>query len=166
MGFSCTENKPSVSQVIATSDYLSEAMPNYLGRHIIAEFFQADFDALNDAPKLEKAMEEAAVAAGASVLSSHKHFFEPHGVSAVIIIQESNLCIHTWPEFGYAAADFFTCGDTVNPWKSFEYLKNFLKAAKFNCMELQRGSTELINTPSLMPESIVRGESLPTESKL
>lgn len=111
-------------------------------------------------------MEEAAVAAGASVLSSHKHFFEPHGVSAVIIIQESNLCIHTWPEFGYAAADFFTCGDTVNPWKSFEYLKNFLKAEKFNCMELQRGSTELINTPSLMPESIVRGESLPKDSKL
>jgi hypothetical protein len=86
MGFSCNETKPSVSEVIKTSEYLSEARPNYLGRHIIAEFFQADFDALNDAPKLEKAMEEAAVAAGAEVLSSHKHFFEPHGVSAVIII--------------------------------------------------------------------------------
>jgi len=167
-GFACTEAKEEnkVQEVIKSSEYLSEAQPNFLGRHIIAEFFQADFDALNDAPKLEAAMEEAAKAAGASVLSSHKHFFEPHGVSAVIIIQESNLCIHTWPEFGYAAADFFTCGDTVNPWKSFEYLKNFLKATKFNCMELQRGSTELINNPSLMKESVVRGESLPKDSKL
>jgi len=43
-----------------------------------------------------------------------------------VIIQESNLCIHTWPEFGYAAADFFTCGDTVSPWKSFDYLKKYL----------------------------------------
>lgn len=100
-------------------------------------------------------MGKAANAAGASVLSAHSHFFEPHGVSSVIIIEESNLCIHTWPEFGYAAADFFTCGDTVNPWKSFEYLKNFLKAKKFNCMELQRGSTELINNPSMLTQSTI-----------
>jgi S-adenosylmethionine decarboxylase proenzyme len=108
----------------------------YLGRHIVAEFFEADFDALNDADMIDKEMCNAALAAGATVLSSHKHFFSPHGVSSVVIIQESNLCIHTWPEFGYAAADFFTCGDTVNPWKSFEYLKTYLKAKKFNAMEL------------------------------
>jgi len=93
-------------------------------------------------------MNEAAKVSGATILSSHKHFFEPHGVSAVVIISESNLCIHTWPEFGYAAADFFTCGDTVDPWKSFEYLKTFLKAKKFNCMELQRGNSQLVNDPS------------------
>lgn len=74
--------------------------------------------------------------AGATVLSSDFHFFEPHGVSVVTIISESNLCIHTWPEHKYAAADFFTCGDTVNPWRSFEYLKNYLESKKFNCMEL------------------------------
>jgi len=99
-------------------------------------------------------MEEAALAAGATILSSHKHFFTPHGVSAVVIISESNLCIHTWPEYGYAAADFFTCGDTVNPWVSFESLKVFLKAKKFNCMELQRGSTQLINDPSMLNSGI------------
>jgi len=120
----------------------------YLGRHIIAEFFGADFDALNKAKELEEAMCVAAKEAGATVLKSHSHFFEPHGVSSVVIIQESNLCIHTWPEFGYAAADFFTCGDTVNPWKSFESLKTFLKAKNFNCVELQRGSTNLINEPT------------------
>lgn len=91
---------------------------------------------MNKADELCEAMEKAASVAGATILSSHKHFFEPHGVSSVVIIQESNLCIHTWPEFGYAAADFFTCGDTVNPWKSFESLKDYLKAQRFNCMEL------------------------------
>ena len=120
--------------------------------HIVAEFFCADFDRLNDAKELDNAMQEAAKAANATILSSHHHFFEPHGVSSVVIIQESNLCIHTWPEFGYAAADFFTCGDTVDPWKSFEYLKDYLKAQKFNCMELRRGSTRLINNPKLLDD--------------
>jgi len=93
---------------------------------------------------------DAAKAANATVLSSHSHFFEPHGVSSVVIIMESNLCIHTWPEYGYAAADFFTCGNECNPWVSFEFLKDYLKAKKFNCMELQRGSTKLINNPALL----------------
>ena len=97
---------------------------------------------------------DAARAAGATILSSHNHFFEPHGVSSVVIIQESNLCIHTWPEFGYAAADFFTCGDTVNPWHSFEYLKKYLKAGRFNAMELQRGSSTLINNPAMFDSNV------------
>ena len=124
------------------------AQADFLGKHIIAEFFEANFDALNDADKLCEALQVAAKLSGATILSSHKHFFEPHGVSSVIIVQESNLCIHTWPEFGYAAADFFTCGDTVDPWKAFEYLKDYLMAKKYNCMELARGSQELINDPS------------------
>ena len=97
-----------------------------MGTHIIAEFFEADYDALNNDEEIVKAMIKGTEAAGAHALSSHKHFFEPHGVSAVVIIMESNLCIHTWPEFGYAAADFFTCGDTVKPWKAFDILKEFL----------------------------------------
>ena len=126
----------------------------HLGVHIVAEFFDSDFDALNDADKIEQAMVDAAKAAGATVLSSHKHFFSPHGVSSVVIIQESNLCIHTWPEFGYAAADFFTCGNTVNPWKSFEFLKTYLKCKRFNTMELQRGSLALIKNPELLNNSV------------
>lgn len=92
-------------------------------------------------------MRDAALAAKATILSSSSHFFSPHGVSCVVIVQESNLCIHTWPEFGYAAADFFTCGDEVNPWIAFDYLKSFLKAEKFNAMKLERGSTAMINNP-------------------
>lgn len=70
----------------------------------------------------------------------------------MVIIQESNLCIHTWPELGYAACDFFTCGHEVNPWKSFEYLKTYLKAAKCNSMEVNRGSKMLINNPGFLDD--------------
>jgi S-adenosylmethionine decarboxylase len=139
--------KEVVTQVAGEKPYFEinekgEVIPNYefdckhLGRHVIAEFFQADFDRLNDAAALEVAMKDAATHAGATILCSHSHFFEPHGVSAVVIISESNLCIHSWPEFGYAACDFFTCGDAVNPWKSFEYLMDYLKAKKVNASEL------------------------------
>ena len=58
----------------------------HLGKHIVAEFFLADFDALNEADKVEEAMREAAKIAGATILSSHNHFFSPHGVSAVVIV--------------------------------------------------------------------------------
>lgn len=62
--------------------------------------------------------------------------------------------MHTWPESGYAAADFFTCGDDVNPWKSFEYLKNYLGSKKFNVMELQRGSTSMIKNPEKIQNEV------------
>lgn len=127
-----------------------------MGTHIIAEFFCADYDALNNADEIEKAMIKGVEVAGAHSLSSHKHFFEPHGVSAVVIVMESNLCIHTWPEFGYAAADFFTCGSTVKPWKAFDILKESLQAKRYNCMELQRGIIELINNPLKVGQQVQR----------
>ena len=54
------------------------------------------------------------------------------------------------------AADFFTCGDTVNPWVSFDYLKDYLKAKQFNCVELARGSTQLINEPKFLSNGVVQ----------
>jgi spermidine synthase len=135
-------------------DRFFQGKDTHLGLHIVAEFFLADFQALDNATALEEAMRVSAKIAGATVLSSHNHRFEPHGVSCVVIVQESNLCIHTWPEYGYAAADFFTCGDTVDPWKAFEYLKDFLKAQKFNCVELKRGSTALIKNSQLLNDRV------------
>ena len=111
-------------------------------------------------------MKQAALVSGATILSSHQHTFEPHGVSSVVIIQESNLCIHTWPEFGYAAADFFTCGDTVNPWKSFESLKDYLKAKRFNCMEMQRGNPTLINNPSMFYSKVTHASLEKNDGKV
>jgi S-adenosylmethionine decarboxylase proenzyme len=89
-------------------------------------------------------MNQAAVHAGAKVVASAFHTFNPHGVSGVIVIAESHLSIHTWPEYGYAAVDIFTCGDIVNPWKAFEFLKDSLNSAHFSTMEMKRGQLQVV----------------------
>ena len=86
-----------------------------LGRHILVEFYNCSPELMNDVVHIEKSMVEAAETAGATVINSTFHHFSPYGVSGVVVIQESHLAIHTWPEFGYAAVDLFTCGDSVNP---------------------------------------------------
>ena len=108
-----------------------------LGSHILVEFTNCKADVLNDVGQIEKCMVEAAQIAGATVINSTFHHFSPYGVSGVVVIQESHLAIHTWPEYKYAAVDLFTCGDTVDPWVSFEFLKNAF-CANYSALELNR----------------------------
>lgn len=115
-----------------------------LGRHILAEFYNCDNDTLNDHALIEKYMTEAAEHANATVVRSCFHMFNPWGVSGVVVIQESHLTIHTWPEYGYAAIDLFTCGDEVNPWIAFEYLKEKLQAETTETNEVPRGLVDKI----------------------
>jgi spermidine synthase len=114
-----------------------------LGRHILVEFMNCKADVLNDVSAIEKAMVQAAQIAGATVINSTFHHFSPYGVSGVVVIQESHLAIHTWPEYRYAAVDLFTCGDTVDPWVSFEFLKKAFDAS-YSALEMNRGSTHVI----------------------
>jgi spermidine synthase len=115
-----------------------------LGRHILVEFYECNSDILNDVSFIENKMVEAAQEAGATVINSTFHHFSPFGVSGVVVIQESHLAIHTWPEYGYAAVDLFTCGDTVDPWTSYNFLKNALKAQHGSSMEINRGQLGLL----------------------
>ncbi len=110
-----------------------------LGRHLLVEFYGCDPDALNDVRGIEETMVRAAEEAGATVIKSVFHLFNPHGVSGVVVIAESHLAIHTWPEYGYAAVDLFTCGETVDPWIAFERLKEKLGAENMFTMEISRG---------------------------
>ncbi len=110
-----------------------------LGRHILAEFFNCDKDILNDHNKIEEVMNDAAEKSGATIVQSVFHTFNPYGVSGVVVIQESHLAIHTWPEYNYAAIDVFTCGDTVDPWVAAEILKKSLKSTEVTTVELNRG---------------------------
>jgi spermidine synthase len=114
-----------------------------LGRHILVEFLNCKADVLNDVVQIEKAMVQAAQIAGATVINSTFHHFSPYGVSGVVVIQESHLAIHTWPEYRYAAVDLFTCGDSVDPWVSFEHLKKAFEAS-YSALEMNRGSTHVI----------------------
>ena len=114
-----------------------------LGSHILVEFTNCKSDVLNDVTAIENAMVQAAQVAGVTVINSTFHHFSPWGVSGVVVIQESHLAIHTWPEYNYAAVDLFTCGDTVDPWVSFEFLKNAF-GANYSALEMNRGSTQVI----------------------
>ena len=84
-----------------------------LGQHVLAEFFECDSNVLNSLDKVEKHMVDAALECGATIVQKCFHRFNPYGVSGVVIISESHLAIHTWPELGYAAVDLFTCGTNV-----------------------------------------------------
>lgn len=112
---------------------------NALGRHILAEIYGCDFNILNDLKKVEEIMVNAALEAGAEVREFVFHKFSPQGVSGVVVISESHLAIHTWPEIGYAAVDVFTCGDRVDPWDACKYLTEKFKAKQIDAKEVERG---------------------------
>ena len=110
-----------------------------LGRHILAEFYDCDPRILNDTEMIELYMKRAAIECGATIVNSTFHTFNPHGVSGVVVIAESHLAIHTWPEYGYAAVDVFTCGDTVDPKVATEVLRESLRAQRIETVEIRRG---------------------------
>ncbi|MPQ43473.1 adenosylmethionine decarboxylase [Clostridium tarantellae] len=115
-----------------------------LGRHILVEYYNCDKEILKNHSLIEEFMCEAARRAKATIVTSCFHEFNPWGVSGAVIIQESHLTIHTWPEYGYASVDLYTCGDSVNPWVGFEYLENVLKAERSESTEIARGMIEKI----------------------
>ena len=110
-----------------------------LGRHVLAEFYGCPEEILNDIQRIERTMVDAALEAGAEIREVAFHKFSPQGVSGVVVISESHLAIHTWPELGYAAVDVFTCGDKVDPWVSANYLKEHFAADRLSAQEITRG---------------------------
>jgi spermidine synthase len=118
-------------------------MSTALGNHILVEFMNCDPHIMNDVAQIESDMVAAAQRAGATVINSTFHHFSPWGVSGVVVIQESHLAIHTWPEYGYAAVDLFTCGE-MDAWISFDHLKECFKSQSYSALEMKRGSVNLL----------------------
>jgi len=116
-----------------------------LGNHILVEFTGCNPKVMNDVAFIEKAMVDSATKAGATIINSSFHHFSPYGVSGVVVIQESHLAIHTWPEYGYAAVDLFTCGDEVDAWKAFDFLKEVFDAKNYSALEMNRGAIGLLS---------------------
>ncbi|MBU0984030.1 MAG: adenosylmethionine decarboxylase [candidate division Zixibacteria bacterium] len=110
-----------------------------LGRHLIAEYAECNPERLDDTGFIKTCMMEAVRKSGATIVDSVFHRYAPQGVSGVVVIAESHMSIHTWPEYGYAAVDFFTCGQTVDPYKAYAYLKEMLESTDGALTELDRG---------------------------
>jgi len=115
-----------------------------LGHQIVAEFYSCDREILNDVEFVRNAMLDAARKSGATIVTETFHHFSPHGVSGAVIIAESHLAIHTWPEYGYAAVDLFTCGDGVSSEVAFSHLRQALGAGHVSTMELHRGQVDMM----------------------
>ncbi len=128
-----------------------------LGRHLVVELYGCDVKILNNAKRLEKIMVRATLKAKATIIDVVFHTFNPHGISGLIVIAESHLAIHTWPEYAFASVDIYTCGDTVDPWKACEYLAKALKAKNTSALEMKRGTldiagSDLPHKPKLTPK--------------
>lgn len=114
-----------------------------LGRQILVEFYKCNADILKDVKKIEKSMLTACRLADATIVRHTFHEFSPFGVSGVVVIAESHVTIHTWPEYNYAAVDIFTCGESIDPWIIYKYLEKQFESLESNNMELKRGLFEI-----------------------
>jgi S-adenosylmethionine decarboxylase proenzyme len=115
-----------------------------LGRHLLAEFGGCDPSALADLEGVSRAMREAAVAAGATVVTHSFHRFGGGGgISGVVVIAESHLAIHTWPEHAFAAVDLFTCG-RVDAERGLDVLRRAFRCARMETLEISRGPLEVL----------------------
>jgi len=112
--------------------------PSALGSHLILELYDCPAELLREPAQSEEFLLTAAARLRATVVTSHFHAFSPYGVSGVVIIQESHLTVHTWPEHGYAAVDIFTCG-YLDLEAGIAYLQTAYQAGRCWQRELPRG---------------------------
>ena len=100
----------------------------YKSKHFLLELYRCDYEKLNDESFLRCTLNNAAKLANAKVLNLISNKFEPQGVTAIALLSESHLSIHTWPEANYSAVDVFTCGQKMQPDISCKYLIQALMA--------------------------------------
>jgi len=117
----------------------SESLHRKLGRHLIIEMQGVQFDQLNSIVLMENYFRTACKSGNLTLLDINMHEFQPHGVSGVAVLAESHISVHTWPEYGYAALDIFTCGDTADPEAALTSLKDQLGSSKMKVTRLDRG---------------------------
>ena len=115
-------------------------MTGRLGLHLLLDVAGAPFATLDDLQGIEKLLVEAVSRMGATVLGVHMHRLAPQGVSGVVVIAESHLTIHTWPERGEAAVDLFTCGDPARARTAVEALADALGGSRRRIAEWDRGA--------------------------
>lgn len=110
-----------------------------LGYHYLIELYGCNYNIINNKKKIKNISKETAKIANATIIKPFFHKFRPYGVSGVVVIAESHITIHTWPEYKYCAADFFTCSAKMKTDESIEYLVKELEAEKWFIEKRERG---------------------------
>ncbi len=120
-----------------------------LGTHLLVELRDCKPGCISNVKQVTDAMVGAAKAANATIVDVSFHEFNPFGISGMVIIAESHLSIHTWPEYNYAAVDIFTCGDVINPGDAARYLIERFESSNPSIVEIKRGliSTKDVKLP-------------------
>jgi len=129
-------------------------MVQSLGNHLIIELYECHSETINDVQSVEEKLVEAVNISGANVVQSVIHKFNPHGISGVVVIEESHFSVHTWPEYGYCALDIFTCGDEIDCHSALQYLKKEFQAKHLSVTEMKRGMLDLPVKLLHKPEAI------------
>ena len=121
-----------------TSSTETHGLKQKLGVHLVAELYLDDPGVLNDEEKIKESLIDAAIAGNMTVINASSHKFSPHGVTALILLAESHISIHTWPEYGYAAVDVFACG-CGDAEASLKRLEKILPVKKIKVLKIERG---------------------------
>jgi len=116
---------------------------NALGRHILLELRDSNPEKLNDLPFIRSSLLNAASETGATIIDHIFHQFSPQGVTGVIAIAESHLSIHTWPEYGYAAVDIFTCGESFDPIDAARLIIRDFESRDPEITKIERGTLNI-----------------------
>ena len=117
---------PKKNQIL--SSFCNDAKLIHHSNHLLLELYGCDYEKLNDESFLRCSLNRAAKFAKATVLNLISNKFEPQGVTAIALLAESHISIHTWPESNYSAVDIFTCGQNMKPELASKYLIDTLKA--------------------------------------
>ena len=111
---------------------------SHQSKHLLLELYRCDEEKLNDEPFLRCSLNKAAKIAKATVLNLISNKFEPQGVTAIALLAESHISIHTWPESNYSAVDIFTCGRNMLPELASQYLIEALQAEEHSMRIIER----------------------------
>ena len=134
------------SQIL--SSFHDDHKLSHQSKHLLLELYRCDCEKLNDESYLRCTLNRAAKLANATVLNLISNKFEPQGVTAIVLLAESHISIHTWPESHYSAVDIFTCGKNMRPEQSSQYLIESLMAKEHSLRVIER------NPPSSVPKQI------------
>jgi S-adenosylmethionine decarboxylase len=110
------------------SSFSNDEELSHQSKHLLLELYRCDYEKLNDESFLRCTLNRASKLAKATVLNLISNKFEPQGVTAIALLAESHISIHTWPESNYSAVDIFTCGHNMLPELASQYLIEALKA--------------------------------------